>query len=298
MNESLRNKINRIAVFITLFIPLLIPFLVTWLIQGNIDELSKVVFSIYLIIPVTAIVTLKYKLKASAVATTSLLISIVENLDWRLLLSQKLNEVSGMVLNPQWILLIITTISIVLLIITLYKTKKLVILFAIFAVSASLISTYAFHFLIINKGIEYSIIDHYKNMKTIASEDERIQQAKCSILKLICIQEKREDIISTLRKHELDRESILSIHEYSNKNKVFYAWRETDLISSALNGNGILIGYIQKEDKSLIVIDKTEYTVVMQRQESLFMYLVILFHITWIPGWIYITLKHRRITLK
>lgn len=294
MNEPLRNKINKIAVFI----PLLIPFLVTFLIQGNIDELSKVVFTIYLIIPVTAIVALKYKFTASAAATTSLLISIVENLDWRLLLSQKLNEVSGIILNPQWILLIITTISIIFLTITLYKTKKLVILFAIFAVSASSISTYAFHFLVINKGIEYSISDHYKNMETIASEDKRIQQAKCSILKLICIQDKREDIISTLREHELDRESILSIHEYSNNNKVFYAWRETDLISSALNGNGILIGYIQKEDESLIVIDKTEYTVIMQREESLFMYLVLLFHITWIPGWIYITQKHIRITLK
>lgn len=292
-------QISKARFTIYLLVTLLLPFSITFAVQGSLQELSKAVFTLYLIIPTTTLIWLtKGKPEPLYALCVSLLWSTLENLDWRLYLSQQINEAYQIVINPQWVLVIISGAAFAWSVHKAVTHKSLWTIFCAIAILASLSATYAFHYLVINNGIHNAVNDHEQKMMLLDTESPKQQAIVCAIMRLTCIQSDHDGLMKKLNALNFDRQSLISINNYSKGKQIFYAWRETDIVSAALNGNGVLIGYINKKDKPLVVIDREKYAVTMNREENLFMYLVILFHSIWIPGWIYVSHKHRRIKIK
>lgn len=292
-------QISKARFALYLAVTLLSPFAITFAIQGSSQELSKAVFALYLIIPTATLAWLiKGKPEPLYGVFASLLWSVLENMDWRLYLSQQINEAFHLVINPQWALILISGTAFAWSTHRALTHKSLWTIFCAIGICASLSATYTFHYLVINNGIRNAVKDHEQKMMLLDTENQNQQSIVCAILGIKCIQSDYDGLLKKLTALNFDRQSIISINDYSKGKQIFYAWRETDIVSAALNGNGVLIGYINKNDKPIVVIDREKYSVTMNREENLFMYLVILFHSIWIPGWIYISHKHRRITIK
>lgn len=289
---------QRVFIMIAILLTITMPFLINAIVNGGLGELSKSVFALYLIVPLSVII-MGSTPSAHVPLQVATLTSIGECLDWRLVISQIIHEHAHIVVNPQWFLVVITAIAILRVLYALLRGEKnLTLVFSIIVVIASLTATYAFHYLVINRGIAQAVSDHEEKMKLVSTENVKQTNIVCSIYRLICLQNTIEQLPELLREQEQDRDSILAINAYAQNKKLFFAWRETDLISSALNGNGVLIGYINNDNNPMVVIDQASYHVRMNREEGLFMTLVILFHIIWIPAWISLSIKHRKIRLR